>query len=74
MINTPIRKGIYKHFKGKLYRVLGEGLNTETMEMFVIYEPLYENECKMFVRPKAMFLEVLPVGPRFKFVREEYDK
>lgn len=74
MINTPIRKGIYKHFKGKLYRVLGEGLNTETMEMYVIYEPLYENEYNLFVRPKWMFLETLPNGmERFKFVREEYE-
>lgn len=74
MTTTAIKKGIYKHFKGKLYRVLGEGLDTETMEMFVIYEPLYENEYKLFVRPKAMFLsEVAPGISRFKFVRETYE-
>lgn len=74
MMSTPIRKGIYKHFKGKLYRVLGEGLNTETMEMFVVYEPLYENEYKLFVRPKSMFIETLPNTniSRFEFIREEY--
>ncbi len=74
MINdTPIRKGIYQHFKGKLYRVLGEGLHTEDMTMFVIYEPLYECAEDLFVRPKSMFTEVLPDGtPRFKFIRDEY--
>jgi hypothetical protein len=72
MDNTPIRKGIYQHFKGKL-RVLGEGLHTEDMTMFVIYEPLYECTENLFVRPKSMFTEILPNGtPRFKFIRDEY--
>ena len=72
--NPPIRKGIYQHFKGKLYKVLGEGLHTEDMTMFVVYEPLYETDQELFVRPKSMFTEVLADGtPRFKFIRETYD-
>lgn len=72
--DSPIKKGIYKHFKGNLYRVLGEGLNTETMELYVVYEPLYTNEYNLFVRPKSMFTELLSDGtPRFQFIREEYD-
>lgn len=73
MDTTPIRKGIYQHFKGKLYRVLGEGLHTEDMTRFVVYEPLYDSDYELFVRPKGMFLETLPNGvPRFKFIRDEY--
>lgn len=71
--NEPIKKGIYKHFKGKLYRVLGEALHTEAMQVFVLYEPLYDSKDEFFVRPKSMFLEILPNGvPRFEFIRAEY--
>ena len=75
MTNTTIRKGIYQHFKGKLYRVIGEGLHTEDMTYFVIYKPLYESNEKFFIRPKDMFTGFLPNTniPRFKFVREEYE-
>lgn len=74
MINdNPIKKGIYKHFKGKLYKVLGEGLNTETGEIFVVYTPLYDNEYELFVRPKSMFIETLPKTniKRFEFIRDD---
>lgn len=71
--NNKIKKGIYKHFKGKLYEVIGEGLNTETFETYVIYRPLYENTQEYFVRPKSMFLEILPNRvPRFEFIRDNY--
>lgn len=75
MNNEPIKKGIYKHFKGKLYEVIGEGLDTEEMRMYVIYRPLYDNAQEFFVRPKSMFEEILPNGiPRFEFVRDNYAK
>ena len=37
-----IRKGIYEHFKGKHYEVIGCGHPTETDEQFVIYKELGE--------------------------------
>ncbi len=63
--------GVYRHFKGRYYLVLGEALHSETQEEMVVYQPLY-GEPRWFVRPKAMFLETLdragmPVA-RFEYV------
>jgi len=74
-MNTEIRLGIYKHFKnGKLYRVLGVGKHSETLEDMVFYEALYDNQTsKLWVRPLKMFLEEVIASdgskkPRFEFV------
>ncbi len=67
--------GIYEHYKGKTYRVIGEVKHSETMDDLVLYEPLYESISKYWVRPKEMFLEEVEVVgkkiPRFKFVSKE---
>ncbi|MFH0837214.1 MAG: DUF1653 domain-containing protein [Candidatus Aenigmatarchaeota archaeon] len=69
---TEIKAGIYEHFKGRRYRVIGIVKHSETMEDLVLYEPLYESEHKLWVRPVNMFLEsVLHNGkkvPRFRFI------
>ncbi len=38
-----IRKGIYRHFKGKKYRVLGTARHSESLEKFVVYRALYSS-------------------------------
>jgi hypothetical protein len=48
--------GIYKHFKGDKYLVLGVVRHSETKEEMVLYRQLY-GEGELWVRPKAMFLE-----------------
>ena len=62
--------GVYEHYKGKQYQVLGVAHHSETMEELVVYEALYETEMKLWVRPLAMFLEEVEVNgemvPRFK--------
>lgn len=69
----PIEPGVYRHFKGRYYLVLGEALHSETEEEMVVYQPLYGAQ-RWFVRPKAMFLEkVLHEGRemgRFEWVGE----
>lgn len=63
-----IKTGIYRHYKGNLYHVIGEVIHSETEELLVIYRALY-GEYKLWVRPKAMFFENVEVGgqivPRF---------
>lgn len=46
--------GIYRHFKGGLYKVLGLVTHSETEETLVLYHPLDTPE-NLWVRPKAMF-------------------
>lgn len=70
-----LAKGIYRHYKGKEYRVLGVAKHSETLEEVVIYEALYENILsQLWVRPMSMFTEVIMIKgkkvPRFEFLRE----
>jgi hypothetical protein len=67
--------GLYIHYKNKRYRVTGVARHSETLEEMVVYEALYENDLgKLWVRPKAMFLEYIQVpgyqGPRFRYQPE----
>lgn len=66
-----LKRGIYEHFKGNRYKVLGVALHSETLEELVLYQALY-GEHGLWVRPLAMFLEGVEKddykGPRFKFV------
>lgn len=66
-----IRPGVYRHFKGNLYRVLFTARHSETLEEMVVYQALYgENGC--WVRPAAMWQENVERngyrGPRFSWV------
>lgn len=61
----PIAKGLYKHYKGQLYEVLGEAHHSETLEEFIIYKALYNTKYgknSLWARPKKMFLEKVLVN------------
>ena len=68
-----LKLGLYRHFKGKDYQVLGLARNSETLDYMVIYKALY-GDFGTWVRPIDMFLEkVMFEGeeiPRFKFIHE----
>jgi hypothetical protein len=63
--------GLYRHYKGHEYRVLGLARQSETLETLVVYQALY-GEHGLWVRPQAMFLESVNHGgrtvPRFAYV------
>lgn len=68
-----LKLGIYKHYKGKKYQVLGVAIHSETLEELVIYKALYGNKLT-WVRPINMFLGTVKVDgkqiPRFEFVKK----
>ncbi len=53
--------GIYRHYKGKQYEVIGIAHHSETLEELVVYKALYESPDygygAIWVRPRAMFEE-----------------
>lgn len=65
-----IKKGIYRHFKGKEYEVLGEAMHTETNEMLVVYRALY-GDYGLFVRPLEMFLSEVDKN-KYPDVKQKY--
>ncbi len=72
-MERKITLGIYEHYKGNKYRVIGVARHSETLEDMVVYEALYENG-GLYVRPLEMFVEDVIIGgkstPRFKFLND----
>ena len=68
-----IKPGLYRHFKGKEYRVLFTARHSETEERMVVYQALY-GEKGYWVRPAAMWTERVEregySGPRFQYIGE----
>jgi hypothetical protein len=66
LIETP--KGLYRHYKGLMYEVLGTVRHSESLEPMTLYRALY-GERGMWVRPAAMFEEEVVIDdlrqPRF---------
>jgi len=66
-----IQPGLYRHYKGHEYEVLGVARHSETEEEYVVYRALYGDR-GLWVRPTAMFLETVTVDgrlcPRFQFL------
>jgi len=38
---TPLTLGLYQHYSGKLYNVIGLSRHSETLEILVVYQALY---------------------------------
>jgi hypothetical protein len=74
-MGVGLRCGVYEHYKGKKYLVLGVARHTEMGELMAVYVPLYElpgsEGVQMSVRPLEMFTGHVEVGseirPRFRF-------
>jgi len=55
-----IPQGIYRHYKGKRYQMMGLSLHSETLEPMVIYRALY-GSMETWVRPAGMWQEMVDV-------------
>ena len=49
-----IKPGFYRHFKGKIYFVIGSAEHSETGERLIVYKAMY-GDYKLYVRPYEMF-------------------
>jgi len=69
-----IKAGIYRHYKGALYKVIGSGRHSETEEWLVYYQALYGGY-GYWVRPLEMFCENVEVDgvatKRFLMLKED---
>ena len=60
---TPLQEtptGLYRHYKGGLYEVIGTARHSETLEVMTVYRALY-GEHGLWVRPAAMFTEQVTI-------------
>ncbi|RHS40537.1 DUF1653 domain-containing protein [Collinsella sp. AF08-23] len=52
---VPVEGGIYRHFKGKEYQVIGTARHSEDGKLYVVYRALY-GDCALYIRPLEMFM------------------
>lgn len=68
--------GIYEHYKGNRYKVIGVAQHSETLEKLVVYQAMYANN-NLWVRPYEMFCEkIIKEGKevyRFRYTGDELD-
>ena len=57
-----IEVGIYEHYKGNRYEVIGVGLDSETTKPVVVYMLLYESNVPFWVGLYEIFLEFVDVN------------
>jgi hypothetical protein len=73
-----MKTGIYEHYKGKRYEVIGVAHHSETLEELIVYKALYHSPDfglnAIWVRPKQLFEEEINVNgtkvKRFKYLEE----
>lgn len=54
--------GLYRHYKGNIYQVIGIAKHSETLEELVVYKATYQPEGEnLWVRPKTMFEESIVI-------------
>lgn len=73
--NEDLKCGVYRHYKGKYYLLIGIARHSETEELHCVYVPLYTilGRGGLSIRPLSMWNDVMntPEGfkKRFEFVR-----
>ncbi len=68
-----MKTGLYRHYKGNNYEVIGVARHSEDETELVVYRPTY-GEGGLWVRPLDMFTETLEIDgkkiPRFTYIDE----
>jgi len=76
MSEIELTLGLYQHYKGNLYNVMGLCRHSKTMEILVVYQALY-GDYRLWVRPLEIFLSSVESEdkklPRFKFIKKQYE-
>lgn len=74
---TTIKLGKYRHFKGGEYQVIDVARHSESLDVMVVYKPLYalkEGELETWVRPIEMFFDTKELDgktvSRFTFIED----
>ena len=74
---TETPPGLYRHYKGQPYEVIGTVRHSETLQPMTLYRALY-GERGLWVRPAAMFNEEVVIDgvrqPRFARQTDESDE
>ena len=74
MCIQDIKPGIWRHFKGNRYQVIGLARHSESEELMVVYRALY-GDGELWVRPASMWLETIErdgqISQRFMLETEE---
>lgn len=71
-----LEPGLYRHYKGNEYNVLGVGRHTEADEYFVMYSPVEQKPGapSIWLRPYHMLIETVDINgktiPRFQRIEE----
>lgn len=70
--------GVWKHYKGNLYKVVGLAKNTKTMERSVVYEGILKknNQKGMWITPMSDFFKIIDKdGEQIqRFIRIDFDE
>ncbi len=68
--NIPTPQQIYRHFKGNLYQIVTLAEHSESGEMLVVYQAMYD-EFKVYARPLSVFMEKVDKN-KYPDVKQEY--
>ena len=62
--------GLYRHFKGNMYKVIGIANDSETLEKIVVYVSM-KDESTLWTRPLNMFLSEVDKN-KYPDVKQKY--